>query len=175
LLHAFKVIRVNRPHPLASGRLLHWNAYILDPLLIGVINQPVRAASVNDLGHGVGELAEARLALASRLFGQNPICIVENRADHAQRRALRVIEDTAPGFDPPVQVDLLEGNPKMAQYFPVKKALSVGTSESNDPMAPTFRAKLNRSSLSLSVSSDRLRSVISSAAPTVRSGAPCAS
>src|SRR5262245_5139571 len=101
LPHAFKVIGVNRLHPLASGRLLNWNAYILAPLLISVINQPVRAASVNDLGHGVGELAEALLALASRLFGQNPICIVENRADHAQRRALRVIEDKAPGFDPP--------------------------------------------------------------------------
>src|SRR5262245_4821227 len=100
LLHAFKVIRVNRLHPLASDRLLNRKAYILAPLLIGVINQPVRAAGVNDLGHGVGELAEARLALAYRLLGQNAICDVQNRADHTQRRALRVIEDTAPGFDP---------------------------------------------------------------------------
>src|SRR5262245_12735390 len=100
LLHAFKVIGVNRLHPLASDRLLNRKAYILAPLMIGVINHPVRAASVNDLRHGVGELAEAFLALASRLFGQNTICNVQNRADHAQRRALRVIEDMAPGFDP---------------------------------------------------------------------------
>src|SRR5262245_39638019 len=73
LLHSFKVIGVNRFHPLASNGLLNRNAYILDPLLIGVINQPVRAASINDLRHGVGELAEAFLALAYRLFGQNAI------------------------------------------------------------------------------------------------------
>src|SRR5262245_17611862 len=100
LLDAFKVIMVNRLHPLATDRLLNRKAYILAPLLIGVINQPVRAASVNDLRHGVGELAEARLALAYRLLGQNAICNVQIRADYAQRRALRVIEDTAPGFDP---------------------------------------------------------------------------
>src|SRR5262245_45603787 len=97
----FTVVGVNRLHPLASDGLFNRNAYIIDPSLIAIIYHPVRAAGVNDLGHGVGELAEALLALASRLFGQNPICIVKNRADHAQRRALRVIEDKAPGFDPP--------------------------------------------------------------------------
>src|SRR5262249_47963849 len=72
----FTVVGVNRLNPFGSEGLLHRNAYILDPLLIAVINQPVRPASVNDLGHGVGELAETRLALAYRLFGQNAICNV---------------------------------------------------------------------------------------------------
>src|SRR5215813_13950873 len=66
---AFTVIGVNRLNPLGSEGLLHRNAYILDPPLIAIIHQPIRAASVNDLGHGVGELAEARLALDNRFFG----------------------------------------------------------------------------------------------------------
>ena len=66
---AFTVVGVNRFHPLASDGLLHRNAYILDPPLIAIIHHPVRAAGVNDLRHGVGELAETRLALEYRFFG----------------------------------------------------------------------------------------------------------
>src|SRR5262245_3998425 len=64
----FTVVGVNRLHPLASDGPLNRNAYIIDPSLIAIIDHPVRAAGVNDLGHGVGELAEARLALDYRFF-----------------------------------------------------------------------------------------------------------
>src|SRR5262249_15784077 len=57
---ALTVVGVNRLHPLGSEGLLDRNAYVLDPLLVAIIHQPVRAACVNDLGHGVGELAQTR-------------------------------------------------------------------------------------------------------------------
>src|SRR5262245_27263727 len=47
LLRPFKVIGVNRLHPLASGRLLKRNTYILAPLLIGLLSLPVRAPRVH--------------------------------------------------------------------------------------------------------------------------------
>src|SRR5262249_34699750 len=93
---AFAVVGMKRLRPADSQGSFQGDARILLPPFIDIIGHSVGAAGVNDLGHGVGELAEARLALAYRLFGQNAICIVQNRAEHAQRRALRVIEDTAP-------------------------------------------------------------------------------
>src|SRR5262245_54060165 len=96
---AITVVGVNRLHPLGSEGLLHRNAYILDPPLIAVIHQPVRAASVNDLGHGVGEFAEARLALDNRFFGllprsdvvmrdYGPAALATQRRDRHQKPAL---------------------------------------------------------------------------------------
>src|SRR4030095_4347610 len=69
---AIAVVGMNRLNPFGSEGLLHRNSYVLDPPLIAIIHQPVRAAGVNDLGHGVGELAEARLALDNRFFGLPP-------------------------------------------------------------------------------------------------------
>src|SRR5262245_59555385 len=47
----FTVVGVNRLHPLASDGPLNRNPYIIHPSLIAIIYHPVRAASVNDLGH----------------------------------------------------------------------------------------------------------------------------
>src|SRR5215471_1792691 len=77
----FTVVGVNRLYPLGSEGLLNRNAHVLDPPLIAIIRQPVRAASVNDLGHGVGELAQARLALDNRLFSMLPRSDVVMRDD----------------------------------------------------------------------------------------------
>src|SRR5262245_40338675 len=68
----FTVVGVNRLHPLASDGLLNGNANIIDPALIAIIDHPIRGAGVNDLGHGVGELTEARLALDYSFFGLPP-------------------------------------------------------------------------------------------------------
>src|SRR5262249_20714680 len=142
---ALTVVGVNRLHPPASNGLFHRNAYILDPLLIAVINQPVRAASVDDLGHGVGEFAEARLAVTYRLIGQNAICNVQNRADYAQRRALRVIEDMAPGFDPSQFAGVSAQYPKLHRPFfepmferSLKVRLTIGDVTRVNVSAPIF-------------------------------------
>src|SRR5262245_52174349 len=91
LLCAYKVVGVNRLHPLMSNGLLRRNSYILGPPLIAIIYFPVRAASVNYLGHGVGELAEAGLALVYRFFslftsGDVSVCDDNPAALAAQRR-----------------------------------------------------------------------------------------
>src|SRR5262245_30625297 len=78
----FTVVGVNRLYPFGSEGLLYRNAYILDPPLIAIIHQPVRPAGVNDLGHGVGELAEARLALDNHFFGLLPRSNVVMRDDN---------------------------------------------------------------------------------------------
>src|SRR5262245_58093806 len=62
----FAVVRVKTLHPTGHQGLLPGSASIFLPPQVGVIPHSVGAAGVNDLRHGVRELAEARLALAQR-------------------------------------------------------------------------------------------------------------